>query len=112
MSAAANQNAAIEITFRFRDIWPRAPDLPCHRKLLYPTLCHRPTEPPTSIRCCAHTSVTMGIWESITEIVDAVAPWSVVEAEAPAEETQVSKIDIVVLSMPTSRSEYPDHPSC
>ncbi|CEJ90931.1 Putative Ubiquinol-cytochrome c reductase complex subunit [[Torrubiella] hemipterigena] len=30
----------------------------------------------------------MGIWETFSEIVDAVAPWSVVEAEAPAEETQ------------------------
>lgn len=54
----------------------------------------------------------MGIWESITEIVDAVAPWSVVEAEAPAEETQVSKIDTVVLSMPASHSEYAARPYC
>lgn len=40
-----------------------------------------------------YLAITMGIWETFSEIVDAVAPWSVVEAEAPAEETQVSKID-------------------
>ena len=31
----------------------------------------------------------MGIWDAFTDIVEAVTPWSVVEAEAPAEETQV-----------------------
>lgn len=31
----------------------------------------------------------MGIWDAFSEIVEAVTPWSVVEAEAPAEETQV-----------------------
>lgn len=31
----------------------------------------------------------MGIWNALSEIVDAVAPWSVVEAEAPAEEPKV-----------------------
>ncbi|KAM0512757.1 hypothetical protein ACHAPE_008510 [Trichoderma viride] len=30
----------------------------------------------------------MGIWDAFSEIVEAVTPWSVVEAEAPAEETQ------------------------
>ncbi|KAM0562780.1 hypothetical protein ACHAPJ_001620 [Fusarium lateritium] len=30
----------------------------------------------------------MGIWDAFTDIVEAVTPWSVVEAEAPAEETQ------------------------
>ncbi|KAK8919606.1 hypothetical protein VCV18_008432 [Metarhizium anisopliae] len=28
----------------------------------------------------------MGIWDALSEIVEAVTPWSVVEAEAPAEE--------------------------
>ncbi|KAM5348757.1 hypothetical protein ACJ41O_008580 [Fusarium nematophilum] len=28
----------------------------------------------------------MGIWDAFTDIVEAVTPWSVVEAEAPAEE--------------------------
>lgn len=40
-----------------------------------------------------HTAITtiiaMGIWDAFSEIVEAVTPWSVVEAEAPAEETQV-----------------------
>ena len=27
----------------------------------------------------------MGIWDAFTDIVEAVTPWSVVEAEAPAE---------------------------
>jgi ubiquinol-cytochrome c reductase subunit 6 len=31
----------------------------------------------------------MGIWDAFTDIVEAVTPWSVVEAEAPAEEPQV-----------------------
>ena len=31
----------------------------------------------------------MGIWDAISDIVDAVTPWSVVEAEAPAEEPKV-----------------------
>ncbi|KAL7924271.1 ubiquinol-cytochrome C reductase hinge domain-containing protein [Trichoderma austrokoningii] len=30
----------------------------------------------------------MGIWDTFSDIVEAVTPWSVVEAEAPAEETQ------------------------
>ncbi|KAM0247054.1 hypothetical protein ACHAP5_004334 [Fusarium lateritium] len=30
----------------------------------------------------------MGIWDAFTDIVEAVTPWSVVEAEAPAEDTQ------------------------
>lgn len=33
----------------------------------------------------------MGIWDAFSEIVDAVTPWSVVEAEAPVEEPKVSK---------------------
>ena len=31
----------------------------------------------------------MGIWDAFTDIVEAVTPWSVVEAEAPAEESKV-----------------------
>nr|AJQ18921.1 QcrA [Epichloe siegelii] len=30
----------------------------------------------------------MGIWDAFSEIVEAVTPWSVVEAEAPAEESK------------------------
>ncbi|KAF7558544.1 hypothetical protein G7046_g5606 [Stylonectria norvegica] len=30
----------------------------------------------------------MGIWDTFSDLVEAVTPWSVVEAEAPAEETQ------------------------
>lgn len=33
-------------------------------------------------------SATMGIWDAFSDIVEAVTPWSVVEAEAPAEEPQ------------------------
>lgn len=32
----------------------------------------------------------MGIWDAITEIVEAAAPWSVVEAEAPVDAPKVS----------------------
>ncbi|KAL7816188.1 hypothetical protein V8C26DRAFT_97092 [Trichoderma gracile] len=32
----------------------------------------------------------MGIWDAFSEIVEAVTPWGVVEAEAPAEEPQVA----------------------
>lgn len=35
------------------------------------------------------SAVAMGIWDAFTDIVEAVTPWSVVEAEAPAEDTQV-----------------------
>lgn len=31
----------------------------------------------------------MGIWDAFSEIVEAVTPWSVVEAEAPAEDSKV-----------------------
>lgn len=31
----------------------------------------------------------MGIWDTITDLVEAATPWSVVEAEAPAQEEQV-----------------------
>jgi hypothetical protein len=31
----------------------------------------------------------MGIWDAFTDMVEAVTPWSVVEAEAPAEDTKV-----------------------
>lgn len=30
----------------------------------------------------------MGIWDAFTDIVEAVTPWSVVEAEAPAEKVR------------------------
>ena len=33
--------------------------------------------------------IAMGIWEAFADIVEAVTPWSVVEAEAPAEEPKV-----------------------
>ena len=33
--------------------------------------------------------VAMGIWNAFSEIVEAVTPWSVAEAEAPAEEPKV-----------------------
>lgn len=31
----------------------------------------------------------MGIWDAFTDIVEAVTPWSVVEAEAPAQDPKV-----------------------
>lgn len=34
----------------------------------------------------------MGIWDAFSEIVEAVTPWSVVEAEAPAAEPKVRSI--------------------
>lgn len=34
----------------------------------------------------------MGIWDAFSEIVEAVTPWSVVEAEAPVEEPKVRNI--------------------
>jgi hypothetical protein len=33
--------------------------------------------------------LTMGIWDTITDLVEAAAPWSVAEAEAPAEQPEV-----------------------
>jgi hypothetical protein len=36
----------------------------------------------------------MGIWDAFSEIVEAVTPWSVVEAEAPAEEPKVRKVPL------------------
>ncbi|CAM1506399.1 Fc.00g060400.m01.CDS01 [Cosmosporella sp. VM-42] len=35
----------------------------------------------------------MGIWDAFSDIVEAVAPWSVVEAEAPAEEPKEEQAD-------------------
>ncbi|KAI6760986.1 hypothetical protein HG530_009846 [Fusarium avenaceum] len=35
----------------------------------------------------------MGIWDAFTDIVEAVTPWSVVEAEAPAEDTQKETLE-------------------
>lgn len=36
----------------------------------------------------------MGIWDAFTEVVEAVTPWSVVEAEARAEESKVRGRDV------------------
>ncbi|KZZ96693.1 ubiquionol cytochrome C reductase hinge protein [Moelleriella libera RCEF 2490] len=35
----------------------------------------------------------MGIWDAFSEIVEAVTPWSVVEAEAPAEDSKDDQAD-------------------
>ncbi|KYK55035.1 ubiquionol cytochrome C reductase hinge protein [Drechmeria coniospora] len=35
----------------------------------------------------------MGIWDAFSEIVEAVTPWSVVEAEAPAEEPKADETE-------------------
>ncbi|KAK8097912.1 uncharacterized protein PG998_013398 [Apiospora kogelbergensis] len=35
----------------------------------------------------------MGIWETFTDLVDAAAPWSTAEAEAPAEESKNEKAE-------------------
>ncbi|KAI0899211.1 Non-heme 11 kDa protein of cytochrome bc1 complex [Annulohypoxylon nitens] len=35
----------------------------------------------------------MGIWDSITDLVEAVTPWTVAEAEAPAEDTDSQEED-------------------
>ncbi|KAK8069671.1 hypothetical protein PG994_006287 [Apiospora phragmitis] len=35
----------------------------------------------------------MGIWETFTDLVDAATPWSIAEAEAPAQEEQEPKND-------------------
>lgn len=34
----------------------------------------------------------MGVWDSITEVLEAAMPWGKVEAEAPAEETQETQV--------------------
>lgn len=65
--------------------WPRAPDHLCfNARLLHPQ--HKPIG-----HCWFSTSYTMGIWDTFSEIVEAVTPWSVVEAEAPAAAPQVSR---------------------
>lgn len=38
----------------------------------------------------------MGIWDTITDLVEAATPWSVVEAEAPAQEEQVRALFFVI----------------
>jgi hypothetical protein len=40
----------------------------------------------------------MGIWEAITDLVEAAAPWGTAEAEAPPPEEKVS----VIFSPPTA----------
>lgn len=34
----------------------------------------------------------MGFWEAIADLAESVAPWSVAEAEAPAEDSKVRQI--------------------
>ncbi|RGP77631.1 ubiquionol cytochrome c reductase hinge [Fusarium longipes] len=60
----------------------------------------------------------MGIWDAFTDIVEAVTPWSVVEAEAPVEEPQrteclVDSIDLVLMKWQEeneSKTESKDEP--
>ena len=33
--------------------------------------------------------IAMGIWETVTDLIEAAMPWSEAEAEAPAEEPQI-----------------------
>lgn len=34
----------------------------------------------------------MGVWDAITEVLEAAMPWGEVEAEAPSEETQETQV--------------------
>lgn len=45
----------------------------------------------------------MGIWETVTELVEAAAPWAVAEAEAPADNDKEEKKDDEVRAAPGSR---------
>lgn len=38
----------------------------------------------------------MGIWDTITELVEAAAPWSVAEAEAPAQQEEEKVSGLIV----------------
>lgn len=42
----------------------------------------------------------MGIWETITDLVEAATPWSTAEAEAPAQEEQVGHFLVTPPSIP------------
>ena len=37
----------------------------------------------------------MGVWDAITEVLEAAMPWGEVEAEAPAEETQETQVGLL-----------------
>ena len=57
----------------------------------------------------------MGIWEAITDLVEAAAPWSVAEAEAPAEEPQevrMNELKLFLHPAPSVRSSSGNHLGC
>lgn len=37
----------------------------------------------------------MGVWDAITEVLEAAMPWGEVEAEAPSEETQATQVGLL-----------------
>lgn len=55
------------------------------------TLPPTPPPPPSPIdrRVVLPTSVTMGFWDTITDLVEAATPWATADAEAPAAESKV-----------------------
>lgn len=99
ITACQFPNRMVPITGTSR---PRNPETAFPR-ILYDAFAHpfqQPTpplnvaKPTTNGHCRApenkreHTD-KMGIWDAFTDMVEAVTPWSVVEAEAPAEDTEV-----------------------
>ena len=69
------------------DVFPNA------RKHTTTAIKHAPPSAPSFAN-----TVTMGIWDTFSDIVEAVTPWSVVEAEAPAETQQVRCTTIFLFS--------------
>lgn len=47
----------------------------------------------------------MGIWDAFTDIVEAVTPWSVVEAEAPAEKEEQPEAETETKDEPEEEAE-------
>lgn len=84
-SCGTNQNASIPDQFSLRDFGRELPTTFDSTQ----DYSNRSTKPIGL--CWFSSSYTMGIWDAFSEIVEAVTPWSVVEAEAPAAAPQVSR---------------------
>lgn len=86
-ASGTNQNASIHDQFSLHDFGRELPTTFASN----PKLNHRQNAAQEPIgHCWFYSSYTMGIWDTFTDLVEAVTPWSVVEAEAPPAAPQVS----------------------
>ncbi|KAJ2983147.1 hypothetical protein NUW58_g6299 [Xylaria curta] len=53
----------------------------------------RPTHYTKPLDPCRSKSIAMGVWDVISDLVEAATPWSTAEAEAPAEDKQTESQD-------------------